>query len=116
MTTREAVRRVLRGSAVLTVALFAACAAPATQPVTHPSAAAAPAPCADPSYVELRQQHVDSLSQREWERLQTLDRQCVAARAQAPHNANGMSHGAGHMMGAGIVASVVMVAMMISMW
>lgn len=113
MTMRETVRPVLRGSAVLAVALLAAC----TPPATHPTAVATPTACEDPSYLKLRQQNPDSLTERAWERLQTLDRECATARrrAYATHRQNGMSHG-GYMMGAGIVATVIMVAMMVSMW
>jgi hypothetical protein len=115
MTMRKTGRKFLRGAAVLTVALLAACAAPAT----HSAAAAAPTPCGDSSYVRLRQQHPDSLSERSWQRLQTLDRECVAAHTRAPRASQGTMgprHGGGHMMGMGIVATVMMVAMMVSMW
>lgn len=111
MTITSRVPRLLRGSAVLSVALFAGCITPAT----HQPRVAVPVACADSSYLQLRQQHPDSLSARAWQRLQTLDRECAAARVQAPRDANGMMgmwHGA--LMGG--IATVVMVAMVISMW
>jgi hypothetical protein len=112
MTMNETGLRGRRGGAVLALALFAACVSPGTYQAT----VATPVPCADSSYVQLRQQHPDSLSPREWQRLQTLDRECAVARAQAPRQASGMmgvSHGG--LMGAG-VAAVVMAAMIIAMW
>ena len=114
MTTRGTLTHLLRGGAVISVALFAACITPATHPAPVPE----PAPCADSSDIQLRQQHPDSLSARAWQRFQTLDRDCAAARAQASRETNGMMgmwHGGGHLMGVGI-ATVVMAAMMISMW
>jgi hypothetical protein len=114
MTIRVPIVRFLRGIAALSVALFAAC----VTPVTHPAPVPEPAPCVDSSYVQLRQQHPDSLSARAWQRPQTLDRQCVDARVQASREASAMMgiwHSGSRLMGVGI-ATVVMVAMMISMW
>lgn len=114
MTAKSSIQRLRRRSAVVGLALLVACV-PAT---THPARAAAASPCADSSYVKLRQQPPDSLSTREWNRLETLDRACAGAGAQAHRDADAMSgsaHGRGHWMGAGI-ATVIMVAMMISMY
>jgi hypothetical protein len=114
MTTRELVGRLLRGGAMLTIVLLSACATPQTHPVTQAASVAAPTPCGDSSYIRLRQQNPDSLSERAWQRLQTLDRECTAARTLvSAHTSRPDGH---HMMGAGIVATVIMVAMMISMW
>ena len=116
MTTKGPIPHVLRGGAVLAMALLVACATPATHPATEPAPAAAPTPCADPSYIALRQQPVDSLSAREWQRFQTLEAECSASRRQATHNSHGaLSHG-GHMMGVGIVATIMMAAMIVAMW
>lgn len=118
MTMREMIRPFLRGSAVIGVALLAACAIPATSAETQPSATAASSVCTDSSYSRLQSYHPDSLSERQWQRLQTLDRECAAARVTARHDSHrtsGLSHG-GHMMGAGIIGSVIMLAMVISMW
>lgn len=118
MTMRETIRYVLRGGAVAGVALLAACATQATSPETQPSVAAASTACTDSSYARLQSLHPDSLSERQWQRLQTLDRQCTGARVQARHDSHGATdpwHG-GHMMGAGIIGSVIMLAMMIAMW
>ena len=49
-----------------------------------------PAPCSDSLYVELRRQHPDSLSEREWQRLQTLEQACAAVRTQRDGDMNGM--------------------------
>lgn len=112
MTMRHVIRPSTRAIAVLAVTLLVACVPPAAQPHT-----VAASPCADPSYVQLRQQHPDSLSAREWQRLQTLDGQCAVRADQGPprNDSRSQRHGAGHLMGAGI-ATVMMVAMMVSMW
>lgn len=49
-----------------------------------------PAPCSDSLYLQLKRQHPDSLSERAWERLQALERNCTAARTQRSSEMNGM--------------------------
>lgn len=49
-----------------------------------------PAACADSLYVRLARQHPDSLSERAWQRLQSLDSTCARARAQAAGDTRGM--------------------------
>lgn len=114
MKSNGIIKGVRRGGVVLALALLAACV-PQTSRL---SPVAAASPCGDPSYVRLQQQDPDSLSAREWQRLQTLDRECAAARAQASREPNAMTgtwHNGRHWLMGGI-ASAVMVAMMISMW
>lgn len=111
------VKRIRHLSSAIAVALLAACV-PATSSVTS---APEPAQCTDPSYLGLRQQNPDSLSERAWQRLQTLDRECADARAQVSRvesapGSRDTRHGTGHMMGMGIVATIIMAAMAISMW
>ncbi len=70
--------------------------------------------CVEPSLVALRAEHPDSLSEREWQRLQTLERDCDLARTEVYrdgwHHAGGVHHG--WWVGSG----VVMALMMITMW
>ena len=61
----------------------------ATTP-TPQSHAMAPVACSDSMYVQLSRQHPDSLSERSWQRLQSLERSCAAARAQTPSESGGM--------------------------
>ena len=49
-----------------------------------------PASCSDSLYVQLKRQHPDSLSERAWERLRTLEQNCAAARTQRNGDMNGM--------------------------
>jgi len=42
-----------------------------------------PPPCTDPLYVRLKAEAPDSLSEREWTRLQDLERACASARTAA---------------------------------
>lgn len=77
-----------------------------------------PAACSDSLYVELSSQHPDSLSDRSWQRLQSLERACAAARAQKPSETGGMGmmgmdHGRGGLWtGFGMLVVVGMVIMM----
>lgn len=58
-----------------------------------------PSPCTDSLYLELKREHPDSLSEREWQRLQSLDQACAATRTRAARtDASGQMGG---MMGAG---------------
>ena len=82
---------------VLTVA---ACA-------TNPMPARSPAPCADSLYIQLKRQHPDSLSERAWQRLQSMDQACAATQMQANGQMRGMM-GMGSMSGV-LVMGVVMV-------
>ena len=95
------------------LALVASCATPATRAVR----VAEPAPCADSTYVQLKRQHPDSLSDRSWQRLQSLDRAGAAARAEsslaATNGTTGAGNSGGHLMWVGAV--VMMVAMMVAM-
>lgn len=68
--------------------LLAACVTPVSQWRT------APAPCTDQIYGQLKEQQPDSLTAREWQRLQSLDRECTAARTAAAHERSGWTHGA----------------------
>ena len=107
---RGAMARLTRGIAVLSVLLLASCATPSTRRgyVTEPL------PCSDSAYVQLKQQHPDSLTERAWERLQVLERSCVTARAQSVRETSGMM-GVGRGAGMGIGA-LIMLAMVIAMW
>lgn len=95
----------------LSLALLAGCASSGARRTY----AAQPVVCADSVYVQLRAQHPDSLSAREWQRFQTLDRQCTAARAEASRTVD--ARPGTHHQGAWWMASgLVMVAMMVAMW
>ena len=50
----------------------------------------APVACSDSVYVQMSRQHPDSLSERSWQRLQSMERACDSARAQAPRESGGM--------------------------
>jgi ferric-dicitrate binding protein FerR (iron transport regulator) len=66
-------------------------------------------------YVRLQRQHPDTLSERAWHRLQSLDRDCAAARAQAQTEMSDMGMGhrrGGAWMGMGVVAVALMAIMM----
>lgn len=94
---------------------FAAATAACAAPIRHTSVPQ-PAPCNDSIYVRLKSQHPDSLSERAWQRLQDLDRDCTTARTAAQMEMSGMM-GMGHgrswrRTGAGLVAVLLMVIMM----
>jgi hypothetical protein len=59
----------MRRSAMVLVLLLGACA---------PAMQAGPSPCTDPVYQGLRAQPVDQLSEREYERLREMERNCTA--------------------------------------
>lgn len=114
MNSNDTIKRVRRGGVMFALALLAACVPPT--PRLSPVAAASP--CGDSSYVRLQQQDPDSLSVREWQRLQTLDRECAAARAPASREPNAIAgtwHNGRHWLMGGL-ATAAMVAMMIRMW
>jgi len=91
------------GLAMLAAALLVtACA---TNPM--PAHAPEPAPCADSLYVQLKRQHPDSLSERAWQRFQSLDQACAATQTQARGQIGGMM-GMGSMSGM-LLMGVVMV-------
>jgi hypothetical protein len=107
-------RQVLLGvSAALALILLAGCMTPA-----HQVRYAAPNPCTDSVHVGLKQQHPDSLSEREWQRLQDLERECASVRV-SESNGEPTTHagwmGIHRTAGAGIMTAV-MLAMMITMW
>ena len=105
-------RRVHRSALVLVSLLgaIAACAPPMGQVSVRPE------PCGDSLYVQLKRTHPDSLSERAWQRLQSLDRDCAAARAAEQMGTSvmmGMGHGRDwRWMGMGLVAVVLMAIMM----
>ena len=106
--------RSLRGVAVVSLAPLAACATPATRraDVVEPS------PCVDSTYVQLKRTHPDSLSDRAWQRLQSLEHACVASRGQSPEKTSrmmGTGHLGAHWIAIGI-GTAMMVAMLIAMW
>jgi len=98
---------------VALVGAITACA-PSTRHASVPQ----PAPCADSLYVQLKGQHPDSLSERAWQRLQSLERDCAATRTQVHAETSsmmGMGHGRdGRWMGMGLVAVVLMAAIMMT--
>lgn len=102
-----------RTTAVFFLALLAGCATPARRPVP----VAEPAPCSDSTYVQLKRQHPDSVSERGWQRLQSLDRDCAATRAESSYRGTSATMDAGHHGGRRIWlgAVVTMVAMMFAM-
>lgn len=73
--------------------LLAGCAAPASR-ATH---APPPVACTDSLYLQLARQHPDSLSERAWTRLQSLDSACARARTRPENDTRGMGMmGMGH--------------------
>lgn len=48
-----------------------------------------PSPCAEPLYLRLKSAAPDSLSEREWTRLQDLERACQSTRSSAEHRDGG---------------------------
>lgn len=109
MTSNRRRMRSLAIIAVLAVAAVSACVTPGAQ-----WRATTPAPCADSTYLELKTQHPDSLSEREWQRFQNLDNACAEARVRARDDSAG--HADGWMgMNRGGMALGVMTALMIVM-
>lgn len=108
----KAQRHLCPAAVLLTAALVTACATPATRS----GHVQEPAPCIDSVYAQLKRQHPDSLSERAWQRLQSLDRDCATARLQSHGETSGMmgmGHGrGGAWMGLGVVTVIVMAAMM----
>lgn len=103
-------------TAAVGILSLSACAPP--PPTGH---APEPSPCTDSLYVSLKRQHPDSLSERAWQRLEALDRECATARTQAAHaDQGGMM--AGGMHGGrkwgllGMVTVAAMLAMMSAIW
>ena len=98
---------------VATALVLSGCA-PAASRAVH---AAQPSACSDSIYVHLSRQHPDSLSERSWQRLQSLDSACARARAAAPADPHGTE-----MMGMGgsgkvwtLLAPIVVVGMAVMM-
>lgn len=101
-----------RVTILVTVALaltLAGCASTVPRPI-EPE----PAVCVAPSLTALRAEHPDSLSEREWQRLQTLERHCDLARAEV--QVDGWHHAGGTHHGWWVGSGVVMALMMIAMW
>jgi hypothetical protein len=102
--------RLAVGAAALGVAILAACA-PA-QTAYDP----APVPCIESVYHELEAQPPDSLSARERERLQGLDRGCAQASARAesqPRRAWWYDHHGYWWWMGGVGMTVMMLVMML---
>ena len=71
-----------------------------------------PVACAVPSLADLRAEHPDSLSEHEWQRIQTLEGECTGARAASSrdtHRARRDHHA--WWMGSGIIMTVMMIGM-----
>ena len=104
-------RRVPRTAVLVSfLGAITACAPPMRQVSIHPE------PCGDSLYVQLKRTHPDSLSERAWQRLQSLDRDCAATRTAEQMETSGMM-GMGHArdgrwMGMGLVALALMAIMM----
>jgi hypothetical protein len=97
-------------AAIALALTLAGCASTAPRQPVEPE----PAVCVEPSLAALRAEHPDSLSEREWRRLQTLERYCDLARTEVRRdnwNHTGVTH-PGWWVGSG----VVMALMMITMW
>lgn len=102
-----------RVAILVTVALaltLAGCASTAPRQSYEPE----PAACAEPSLAALRAEQPDSLSEREWQRLQALERDCDLARTEVQRDGWHYADGAHHGWWAG--SGVVMALMMIAMW
>lgn len=104
-------RATVRAAGVLVLAFLAGCASSGTRGRYAPE----PAVCADSVYVQLRAQHPDSLSEREWQRFQGLERECTAARAEASPTVDGRA-GVHRDRAWWMASGLVMVVMMVAMW
>lgn len=95
--------------AVFCLAILASCATTGTRQVR----VAEWAPCADSTYLELRRQHPDSLSERGWLRLQSLERDCATTREESSQRGTaGMTDASHRGRSMWLGAAVMMVAMM----
>ena len=100
-------RATILASVALSVAA-AGCASATPRQTAEPE----PVSCTDPSLVELRAEPPDSLSEREWQRLQSLERNCGLARAEGAggtRDRTGDHHG--WWMGSGLAMALMVVAM-----
>ena len=110
-------RRVVRSRArvvIISLAILVASAGPVPGQTREQ-----PAACTDSTYVALKRQNPDSLSDRAWQRLQSLDRECVTARAQSQRMGSGMMGNGGHHQGTwlmGAIMTVMMVATIFRHW
>lgn len=102
-------RRATILAAVALSLVAAACASATPRQTVEPE----PGSCADPSLVELRAEPADSLSEREWQRLQSLERNCGLARAEAARETRGRT---GDHHGWWIGSGLAMALMMVAMW
>lgn len=87
-------RHVATVAVLVGLLLFPACAPRSATHSTQPHARA----CDDPLYARLRSAEPDSMSDREWARLEQLDAACVAERTAAP-GASADGHGSHTGMG-----------------
>lgn len=94
--------------------MIAGCATASRSPAHGPVAAV----CTDSIYLHLARQHPDSLSERAWQRLQSLDSSCARERAHAASDTRGMgmmgmAHGPRRAWA--ILAPLIIVGMMVMM-
>lgn len=102
--------RARRASTVAALALsLAGCASATPRQSIEPE----PITCASSSLSELRAEHPDSLSERRWQQLQALERECSLARAAAARESG--SRTADHHM-VWIGSGLAMALMMLVMW
>jgi hypothetical protein len=95
--------------------LLGGCATASSPPRAH---GPEPAACNDSLYVQLARQHPDSLSDRAWLRLQSLDSACVRARTQSandPHGMGMMGMGRGQNTAWTFLAPLIVVGMAVMM-
>lgn len=88
---RDPESRAGRASVLVAVALSLAVAGCASVP--RQTAEPEPVACTDASLVALRAVHPDSLSERGWQQLQNLERECSLAREAAAREGQGWSDG-----------------------
>lgn len=100
-------RGILAGAVLFT----AACA-----PVQNTAARPVPEACTDSVYARLHRQPPDSLSEREWERLRSLDAACERSRSAGSHSGMGMMGIGGGSGRVGVILlPLVIVAMVATM-
>ncbi len=104
--------RARRATLVVTAALALAVAGCVSTAPVDPSTPE-PVVCTDPSLVELRAQHPDSLSEREWQRYQVLEHDCSVARAEVSRETR---HGPRDNHRWWMWSGLAMTVMMIAMW
>ena len=101
-----------RRAAILAAVALSLTAAACASATPRQSVEPEPASCTYPSVVELRAELSDSLSERESQRIQSLERNCALARAGAARETGGRTRDHhGWWIGSGLAMALMMFAM-----